>query len=36
VRAYDGQGQLQITAQNPPFSKGATGIGTKTASVLPG
>lgn len=36
VRAYDGQGQLQITAQNPPFSKGATGIDTKTASILPG
>jgi DMSO/TMAO reductase YedYZ molybdopterin-dependent catalytic subunit len=36
VRAYDGQGQLQITRQNPPFSRGATGIDTKTASVLPG
>jgi len=36
VRAYDGQGQLQITAQNPPFAKGATGIDTKTASILSG
>lgn len=36
VRAYDGQGRLQLTAQNSPFPKGATGIDTKTASVLPG
>lgn len=36
VRAYDGQGRLQITAQNPTFPKGATGIDTKTATILPG
>jgi DMSO/TMAO reductase YedYZ molybdopterin-dependent catalytic subunit len=36
VRAYDGQGILQTTAENPPFPKGATGIDTKNASILPG
>jgi len=36
VRAYDGQGRLEITAQNPTFPKGATGIDTKTATILPG
>jgi len=36
VRAYDGQGRLQFTAQNPTFPKGATGIDTKKASILPG
>ena len=35
VRAYDGQGKLQITAGNPPFSSGATGIDSLSAPVLP-
>ena len=35
VRAYDGQGVLQVSAQNPPFPRGATGIDTMSASILP-
>ena len=35
VRAYDGTGQLQITASNSTFPSGATGIDTMTAPVLP-
>ena len=33
VRAYDGSGQLQITAPHSPFPSGATGIDTKSAVV---
>ncbi len=36
VRAYDGQGHLQITKSAPTFPNGATGIDTKAATILPG
>ena len=36
VRAYDGDGRLQIEEQNPSYPAGATGIDTKTAAILPG
>ncbi len=35
VRAYDGQGRLQITESNPSFPSGATGIDSMNADVLP-
>ena len=35
VRAYDGRGHLQITAGNPPFPAGATGVDSLSAPVLP-
>jgi DMSO/TMAO reductase YedYZ molybdopterin-dependent catalytic subunit len=35
VRAYDGQGKLQITAGNPSFPSGATGVDSLSAPVLP-
>jgi DMSO/TMAO reductase YedYZ molybdopterin-dependent catalytic subunit len=35
VRAYDGQGDLEITAGSPPFPAGATGIDSLSAPVLP-
>ena len=36
VRAYDGQGRLQVTTGNPVFPAGATGIDTEAATILPG
>jgi hypothetical protein len=33
VRAYDGQGQLQITDNNPTYPDGATGIYSTTADI---
>jgi DMSO/TMAO reductase YedYZ molybdopterin-dependent catalytic subunit len=33
VRAYDGQGQLQITNNNPTYPDGATGIYSTTADI---
>ena len=35
VRAYDGQGHLQITQANQPFPSDATGIDSLQASILP-
>ena len=35
VRAYDGQGRLQETADNPTFPSGATGIYETRADILP-
>jgi DMSO/TMAO reductase YedYZ molybdopterin-dependent catalytic subunit len=35
VRAYDGQGRLQVTESNPAYPSGATGIDTMQASIVP-
>jgi DMSO/TMAO reductase YedYZ molybdopterin-dependent catalytic subunit len=35
VRAYDGRGRLQVTAENPTFPSGATAIDTQQATILP-
>ncbi len=35
VRAYDGQGIVQDAAENPEFPSGATGIDSKTTTILP-
>jgi DMSO/TMAO reductase YedYZ molybdopterin-dependent catalytic subunit len=35
VRAYDGQGVVQDASENPQFPSGATGIDTKTTTILP-
>ena len=35
VRAYDGEGHLQVTQSNPTFPSGATGIDTQQASIVP-
>jgi DMSO/TMAO reductase YedYZ molybdopterin-dependent catalytic subunit len=35
VRTFDGQGQLQVTADNPTFPAGATGIDSKRVDFLP-
>ena len=35
VRAYHGQGHLQVTQSEPTFLSGVMGIDSKQASILP-